>query len=180
MPHYTRSPTAAGLLLLALLLASCTPVPIYKPPADTAQAAQLRLAFKDRSLLSGVATIARTEGENICGEPLPNYQKMIVISKGNPLISNLNESGTYIPAGRKFTLVAMGLTDGGKTCGRVLSFVPKTGSRYEITATNPMGGTVGADPGCAIQVVEVTDYNETNASPVRPVDFQYEECKPRK
>lgn len=176
MKNYNRHVHAAATLLLMVSLASCAPIPIYQPPTDTTQSAQLKLSLKDESRLLGVAIISRIEGDIICGEPLPNLQKMIVISKGNPLISNLNPSGVYIPAGRRFTLSAMGLNDGFRECGRIVSFVPKAGSRYEITLTNITTRTSDAPPtACPIGLVEVTPGTSTK----EPVETTYEQCRPR-
>lgn len=166
----------ATILPLIVSVAACTPIPIYQPPSDTSQSAHLKLSLKDQSLLAGVAIISQTEGEIDCGEPLPNVKKMIVIAKGNPLISDLNPSGTYIPAGRKFTFVAMGLNDGFRECGRIVSFVPKTGSNYEITLTNTtIRSPYSAPTVCPIELIEVIP--DTNAKgDVLPVETIYEKC----
>jgi hypothetical protein len=162
--------------ILALTLTSCAAIPVYEPPTDLAQSAHLRLALKDQSLLAGVATIRHIDGDIICDQPLPNQKKMIVISKGNPLISDLNPSGTYIPAaGKKFTFMAMGLNDGFRECGRVVSFVPKAGNRYEITLVNAaMRGSNSQALACPVEIVDVS----RKENPVS-VDVTYETCRPK-
>lgn len=126
-----------SLTLITGLIAGCsTPTPIYKEPTDIADTARLSLSLSDESLIAGIAIVGIVEGEIICGQPLPNYRKMIVISKGNPLVKDLNRNGALIPGGQKIVLSVSGLNDGFKGCGRTFSFTPKPNGNYEIGMAN--------------------------------------------
>ena len=164
------------MIAAVIALAGCTPIPIYKSAAGV-DTAHIALSFQDQSILAGVAMISRIEGKITCGEPLPNLQRMIVISKGNPLITDVNREGVHIPANKRFTLVATGLNDGFSACGRVISFLPNAGSRYEIAMTNTTVRQSGAAPAaCPIGLVEVLP----DDSGRKPVEVVYEECQPAK
>lgn len=166
-------------LLLAASLVSCSSIPIYQPPSDLSASAQLKLSFKDESFLTGIGQLSRTDGDIICKQKLPNYEKMIRISKGrisNPLVSNLNASGVYIPAGRKLTLSAMAVNDGFPPCNsRIISFVPKIGSIYQVNLTNTtVKLPVSAPAICEMELVEVSPDLGTQ----EPVEVTYEKCIP--
>ena len=167
-----------SLLLIAFGCSACTPIPIYQPPANVSESAHIRLSLKDESLLSGVATISQIEGNIVCGEPLPNLKRLIVISKGNPLISNLNASGTYIPTGQKFTFSAIGLNDGFRGCGKIVSFVPQKTERYEITMANATDRSPSSAPvACPIQVTKTSQSEGAKGVVAKPVAITYEQCQ---
>ena len=167
-----------NIAVLTVSLNACAPIPIYQPPSDTKNSAHIRLSFEDESILAGVATVSRIEGDIICGEPLPNLERMIVISKGNPLITNVNPTGTYIPAGKKFTFSAVGLNDGFKGCGRVVSFFPKKGRHYEIGLTNKtLRNSYDESIPCPLQVFEVLQGDSGSEKEKSSVEITYEECR---
>jgi hypothetical protein len=94
------------------------------------------------------------------------------------LISNLNALGVYIPAGRKLTLSAMAVNDGFPPCNsRIISFVPKIGSVYQINLTNTtVKLPVPAPAICEMELIEVS----ADLSIKEPIEITYEKCIPPK
>lgn len=170
----------ATVLLISLLSAGCTPTPIYKEPIDLDGSARISLSLSDESLLAGIGIVGIVDGKIVCGEPLPNYRKMVVISKGNPLVKDLNRSGARVPAGQTITLSVSGLNDGFKGCGRIISFTPKSGGNYEIRMANKTMRSPYAFANktieCPIVIAEAIQDKHGNAANTE-VDITYESCQ---
>jgi hypothetical protein len=63
-------------------------------------------------------------------------ERMVVIKKGNPLITNQNPTGVHVVAGKRLTFSFVGLNDGHPACRRAFSFVPEADKRYVLRASN--------------------------------------------
>jgi hypothetical protein len=171
------------VLLISVLSSGCTPTPIYKEPMDLDHSARVSLSLSDESLISGIAIVGIVDGTIVCGEPLPNYRKMLVISKGNPLVKDLNRNGARVPAGQSITLSVSGLNDGFKGCGRLVSFTPKSGGNYEIGMANktmripfPFANKVIE---CPIVIAE-TSQDEHGKAVYTEVDLTYVSCQEKR
>ncbi len=123
-PHYIFS---VGLLFL---LTGCSQVPVYTAPDASIDRARLKLEFTDESLLAGSVRVVHTSRLAVCRESLPNPERLFIRSNGNPLISNLNKDGVWIPAGKTFSISVRSVVDARVPCDVNASFNPQPSGSY--------------------------------------------------
>lgn len=157
-------------------LAGCVAVPEYKQTATEATGAYLIPKVETSTLVSGAATVSLFDDPAVCGEPFPNLRHVFKISKGNPLISNLNADGAWVPANVKTNLSVMVLLDGG-FCGMAFSFTPKQGQRYQLNIHGVRGKMLPFQPpSCEVSVAMIDSAGRKTGY---PSDFQTTVCTPK-
>lgn len=168
-------PRKLVLASLAATSVACTPIPIYQPPSDRVDRAHIKIDFQDESLLFGVAILYKVEKPILCGKPM-KVERMVVISKGNPLISDQNPAGVYVPTGRRMTLSSMGLNDKNPACGRAFSFIPEAGKSYSLRVANNSDRYSGSKPCGEVDLLQYQSSVRTDGASVEVPSFQFEAC----
>lgn len=116
----------------------------------------LRLDFKDDSIIAAIGVVDRFQGPAACGQPLASQARVLRLSRGNPLVRDINRGGIAIPAGEKFSFLATLLIDSFAPCNFVSSFTPKAGATYELYLASRSLARVGEPPlACEAKLFEI-------------------------
>jgi len=126
----------AAVLLFPLLAAGCVSAPTYVLPQDVADRAFLKVDHRDRSIISGALRVDRRTGPPACRNLLMNpafqgSEKLIMKSFGNPLITDVNPDGAWIPAGQKMIFSAIWMAD-STHCTVTAAFTPEKDVHYVL------------------------------------------------
>jgi hypothetical protein len=127
----------SALAVVALLLTGCTIGQRYHVPNETQERSTLKFVYsgkyKGNSYLPHVAAFYHDDKPSMCSAAPEGGHRLAVFSRGNPLVAEINTNGLPIAAGRPFRIRAAHIPvrpeDG---CIRVVSFVPRAGSNYEV------------------------------------------------
>lgn len=141
---------AVMIAALSGLLAGCAPN--YKVPDDSPFVANLQFKYTSSMQLLHTGRFAYSPSPVKCSlGAQEGEQQLAIISKGNPLISDLNANGLPIAAGKPFRLKAEGIPirpeDG---CFKIMTFVPRAGATYEASFDQSGAGR------CSLAVAELT------------------------
>lgn len=154
---------------MVVVLSGCATKARYIEPNTAAPRAQLSIGVQTVKLISGFATVDVVAGASKCGEAYPDSKRAIVISQGNPLISNINAEGIWVNADKPIHLVTMMGMD-GFSCGQALSFTPEAGGNYELQAVGQSSFSRYVAPTCKVQVVVRSNPNASEAEVSRPLE----------
>jgi hypothetical protein len=142
---------------IPLVLSGCATQPVYVLP-ESAQKAFLKFDFVLHPMAISVAKVSTMGSDWDCNPSIPNAQTLVIISRGNPLVSDVNVAGLNIEAGKKLRVFA----DLIMVCSRYGSFTPKPGSTYDLKLIHT------PETKCSLELTEV------GKGPVK--DFKYDQC----
>ncbi|CAN7417832.1 hypothetical protein [Rhizobacter sp. LjRoot28] len=161
---------------LPIVLTACASQRPYEIPPTVTDRAHLQVEFAEESVLSGAVRVDRRIAAHSCDGALMNplfvdSEQLVVVSKGNPLLSNLNLTGVWIPAGEKAVLAIMSLRD-ARSCSSVVAFDSVKDRRYALRV-----GAPGAGAQCPLQLVQRSASGEDSSE--IPVMLEQLACVPR-
>lgn len=173
----------ALVMAMVALLAGCglaARPPLYQSPPDTTGKAFLKLQYSHASILSGVGRVYRYEGSAAgpdCDKPLPGIQTLFVQSRGNPLVSDQNMEGIWIPAGARFYMQVRTLRDTAGICLQYPSFIPKNGASYVLHVAHvPHQSDDGQYVECDVGLTESGDDKGTQKEVAPAAGFHLDAC----
>ncbi|MDO6565925.1 hypothetical protein Q4561_02525 [Alteromonas sp. 1_MG-2023] len=160
-------------LLIPLIITGCAGMPDYVEPKSTTPSATLKVTNDFDAPLLGYSTFVHTHTETeTCGKSFgaESGARLIVLDKGNPLISELNPDGVKLSAGRKYSFMIMSVA-GMQNCIIYASFSPEADQNYEIKT---FGKLRSYDNSCEAALFRYDELNEAYTS----IDFEYYgQCK---
>ncbi|MHA7681574.1 hypothetical protein [Cupriavidus sp. PET2-C1] len=157
-----------SLAATIVILSGCATKTRYIEPNSAAPRARLSIDVQTVKLISGFATVDVVAGPSKCGQEYPDSKRAIVISRGNPLISNINAEGIWVNADQPIHLVTMMGMD-GFSCGQALSFTPEAGGNYQLRAVGQSSFNRYAAPTCKVQVVSRSNPNGSDVEASKPL-----------
>jgi len=125
-----------AVLVFPFLLAGCVSAPTYVLPDSVTDRAFLKVDHKDRSIISGALRVDRRTEPPACSNLFMNpafqgSEKVIMKSFGNPLITDINPDGAWIPAGERLMFSAIWMADSSH-CTVTAAFTPEKNSHYVL------------------------------------------------
>ena len=166
------------LLGIAFLLGGCTPIPIYQQPPSGLARAFVKPVVTTEKIVAGAATVSATTGPATCGKEFPGLRKVLTVSHRNPLVSDLNSEGFWIPAGERFYFVAMVHVDGA-FCGQAASFVPAANGSYAMKLHGQSSYSRYEPATCSVEITKIDSTRQMAEEKVDP-SFTLEACVPPK
>ena len=160
-------------LLLSILITGCAGMPEYIEPKSNVPTAKLTVINDFDAPFLGYSTFVNTHTESeTCGKSFgaKSAARLIVLDKGNPLISELNHDGVKLSAGNKYSFMIMSVA-GMSNCTIFASFSPKADQSYEIKASGKLG-SLGSN--CKAELFKLDEL--TMAPKLIEFDY-YGQCK---
>jgi len=156
------------LLLIPLLLSGCASLPTYIEHETNTPSVKLVVDNEFNAPFLGYSTFVdmHTE-EETCGDSFKSKSavRLIVLDKGNPLISDLNRNGVKLATGKKYSfrfIAAAGTT----SCSLFASFTPENQHEYKIDVS---GVLLGFTAECKAELYST----DINTKVTLPVGFEY-------
>lgn len=157
-----------NIVLLVCLVAGCAGLPDYaEPPTDTPSS---KLLFKHdfEAPFLGYSTFVNVHTEEEpCGKSFGSDSgaRLVVLDKGNPLISELNPDGVRLSIDKKYTFMILSVA-GPINCAIYTSFSPKANESYEIKVS---GELHSFSRSCKAELFKADE----NTKQLSPVEFEY-------
>lgn len=165
-----------AILPFFIVPTGCTVAPTYRLPEDVQDRAFLTLSYSESSLIAGTVKVSKFQPPAICGKVHSNPETVFVLSRGNPLISNVNPDGVWIPANSKFSFVAISMRDGLPACGYSASFTPKADRAYKLKVLHGVRNSNSEAGNCSVVVEEIISGNSDTKESIPEESFQLESC----
>ena len=135
-------------------LCGCVAIPEYKQIANNSNGAYIVPSLTTLKLLAGAATVDVVDSPAICGEKYLDPKRIFRLAQGNPMISNLNQDGAWVPSSMPINLVVMVMMD-GFNCGQAISFLPEQGGKYRLDISGKSSFSKYIPPTCEILVSKI-------------------------
>lgn len=123
-----------SIVVLVSLVAGCAGLPDYVEPPTDAPSSKLTIKHDFEAPFLGYSTFinVHTEEES-CGKSFGSNSgaRLVVLDKGNPLISELNPGGVKLSIDKKYTFMILSVA-GPINCAIYTSFTPLANESYEI------------------------------------------------
>lgn len=155
-----------------LVLALCGCAPLYQLPDQRSPRAELKFSYESKMMRPNVATFAYSENSLNCQLGLQEGTKRLaVISRGNPMVSDVNVNGLFVAAEQKFRIKADAIPlrpeDG---CFKIVTFTPRGGAAYEVKFVQTRANM------CSISITELTLRDGVTVGKESVTDFGEEAC----
>jgi len=160
---------------LLITLAGCASIKEYEQAEPAIPRAFVKVRPEVSSLISSVSMISIVDEINYCGDPAVNLKRAYRRSDGNPLVTDLNIDGFWVPSGKRVPFSAVVLSDKG-TCGVWASFLPEAGKTYEIRMKGNGKVFDWETAECAFTVSRLIPEGSAESS---EAGYRTEVCRPR-
>lgn len=148
-------------------------MPEYIEPEPNTPTSTLKVTNDFDAPFLGYSTFVNTHTETeICGKSFgaKSAARLIVLDKGNPLISELNPDGVKLSTGNKYSFMIMSVA-GMSNCTIFAAFSPEAGQSYEIKTSGKLG-SFGTH--CKAELFKYDEITMTS----KLIDFDYYgQCK---
>lgn len=145
---------ASSVFASSLLYGCAATLPVYSEPMPLGEKAFVKFALNSPFPIT-VGEIVINEGEVKCETMLNSRKKLFVRARGNPLISDENLAGVWLPAGRTVFLAARAITSAEHSCAIAGNFTPRSGVQYELRLGQ--SGTPFARDLCTLEVFDTSN-----------------------
>ena len=166
----------SALAIAGLLLSGCTSLPAYEQASEDQDRAFVKPVLSTTKLLAGVGNVYAFERPATCGEKFPVQKKLLTISQGNPLVKDVNGSGVWVPAGKRFYFSTLVLMDGFQ-CGLAASFMPEKNGSYEMWLSGESSFNRYVPAKCSVAMMRLEREKAAEAVKVDS-SFRLEACLP--
>ena len=157
-----------SIVLLVCLVAGCAGLPDYAEPPIDKPYSKLIIKQDFEAPFLGYSTFVNVHTEEEpCGKSFGSDSgaRLVVLDKGNPLISELNPDGVKLSIDKKYTFMILSVA-GPINCAVYTSFRPKLSESYELKVS---GELHSFSTSCKAELFK-TDENTNQLS---PVEFEY-------
>ncbi|MBB6578025.1 hypothetical protein HNP33_002093 [Comamonas odontotermitis] len=133
----------------------------YVEPKSDEPRARLNTNIKTSNIISVVTVVDVVDGNVKCGEKYQGAKRAIAISRGNPMVEDINPDGLWVNADREINLVMLMAND-GFACVHNAKFTPEAGGIYELKAS-------GHRATCQMQIISRVEYDSSEVEVSKPM-----------
>lgn len=148
----------SALTVCALFATGCvTQPPTYVSPASADAKAFVKFELTSQYPIT-VGQVFIFEG-GTCNSSPSTGQKLFVRGRGNPLVSDINTDGVWLPAGKTVFLTGRAITSVSHTCAANATFTPRANVKYQLYLNQNSSGVQDV---CALEVYEEGAANQSS------------------